>query len=68
MYDDQYVDVPERRTAVVIRDTGGAMDCKYTARLPDDPGLGVGDSVREAVLSLAESYRSIATLLESAQE
>jgi hypothetical protein len=61
-----YIDT--ERSSVIIRDTRGASDLKYVATMVDNPGLGAGDSVREAVLSLANSYRRVADMIEKTQK
>jgi hypothetical protein len=55
-------------SAVVVDFTRGTMDCKLKCSTVDPVGFGVGDTVRETVLSLCNSLRRTADEIEEALE
>lgn len=50
---------------VVVTNTHGASDHKFSAQPVDAVGLGGGDTPVEAVLSLCESLRAVADEIEA---
>lgn len=49
---------------VIIEPTHNTMDCDYKAYIRDGVGLGVGNTVEEAIASVVSSLRRTADIIE----